>query len=93
MIQYKLSRNCHILRIYSEGNLRGSKMKKIKIISIIALILSASSMVWGIGVATYYFDDLRIRAISTALLITSSVFVSNLVGLIFRESKKSVSNK
>jgi hypothetical protein len=50
-------------------------------------------MVWGIGVATYYIDDLRIRAISTALLITSSVFVSNLVGLIFRESKKSVSNK
>ena len=68
-------------------------MKKIKIISIIALILSASSMGWGIGVAIYYIDDLRIRAISTALLITSSVFVSNLVGLIFRESKKSVSNK
>ena len=62
-------------------------MKKIKIISIIALILSASSMMWDIGVATYYIDNLRIRTISTALLITSSVFVSSLVGLIFRELK------
>lgn len=68
-------------------------MKKIKIISIIALFLSASSMIWGIGVATYYIDDLGIRAISTALLVTSSIFVSNLAGLIFRESKKSVSDK
>lgn len=45
-------------------------------------------MILGIGVACYYIDDLRIRAISTALLITSNVFVSNLVGLIFRELKK-----
>ncbi|MEF9990493.1 MAG: hypothetical protein RRZ84_04665 [Romboutsia sp.] len=63
-------------------------MKKIKIISIIALILSTVSMVFGIGVAGYYIDDLRIRGISIALLITSSVFVSNLVGLIFRGLKK-----
>lgn len=63
-------------------------MKRIKIISIVALILSLISMAWGIGVLSYYIDDLRIRGISTALLVTSSVFVSNLVGLIFRELKK-----
>ena len=63
-------------------------MKKIKIISIVALILNVICMIWGIGVACYYIDDLRIRAISTAILITSSIFVSNLVGLIFRELKK-----
>ncbi|WP_343339125.1 hypothetical protein TPELB_14810 [Terrisporobacter petrolearius] len=66
-------------------------MKKIKIISIVALILSTISMILGIGVACYYIYDLRIRLISTALLITSNVFVSNLVGLIFRESKKNQS--
>ncbi|WP_289682427.1 hypothetical protein [Romboutsia ilealis] len=63
-------------------------MKKIKIISIVALILSTISMIFGIGVAGYYIDDLRIRAISTALLIISSIFVSNLVGLIFRKLNK-----
>ena len=66
-------------------------MKKIKIISIVALILSTISMIWGIGAACYYIDDLRIRAISTALLITSNVFVSTLVGLIFRDLKKNQS--
>ncbi len=45
-------------------------------------------MAWGIGVSSYYIDDLRIRGISTALLVTSNLFVSNLVGLIFRELKK-----
>ena len=63
-------------------------MIKIKIISIVALILSVISMIWGIGVVCYYIDNLRIRAISTTILITSSIFVSNLVGLIFRELKK-----
>ena len=63
-------------------------MKRIKIISIVALILSLISMAWGIGVLSYYIDDLRIRGISTALLVTSNLFVSNLVGLIFRELKK-----
>ena len=63
-------------------------MKRIKIISIVALILSTISMIWGIGIATYYIGDLYIRAISTTLLIISSLFVSNLVGLIFRELKK-----
>ena len=68
-------------------------MKKIKIISIIALILSLSSMIWGIGVVDYYIDDFNIKAISIALLSTSSVLVSTLAGLISRELKKSVSDK
>ena len=38
-------------------------MKKIKIISSVDLILSATSMIWGIGVGGYYIEDLRIRAI------------------------------
>ena len=63
-------------------------MKKIKIISIVALILSTISMIFCIGVAGYYIDDLRIRAISTALLVISSIFVSSLVGLIFRKLNK-----
>ncbi|WP_304969659.1 hypothetical protein [Romboutsia ilealis] len=63
-------------------------MKKIKIISIVALILSTISMIFGIGVAGYYIDDLRIRAISTSLLVISSIFVSSLVGLIFRKLNK-----
>ena len=63
-------------------------MKKIKIISIITLILSVISMIWGIGISTYYIDNLPIRSVSIGILITSSVFVSNLVGLIFRELKK-----
>lgn len=63
-------------------------MKKIKIISIVALILSTISMFWGIGVATYYINDLRIRSMSVAFLITTNVFVSRLVGLIFEEFKK-----
>lgn len=63
-------------------------MKKIKITSIVALILSTISMIFGIGVAGYYIDDLRIRAISTALLVISSLFVSSLVGLIFRKLNK-----
>ncbi|WP_282192921.1 hypothetical protein [Romboutsia ilealis] len=63
-------------------------MKKIKITSIVALILSTISMIFGIGVAGYYIDDLRIRAISTALLVISSIFVSSLVGLIFRKLNK-----
>lgn len=63
-------------------------MKKIKIVSIVALILSTISMIFGIGVAGYYIDDLRIRAISTALLVISSLFVSSLVGLIFRKLNK-----
>ena len=50
-------------------------MKRIKIISIVALILSLISMAWGIGVSSYYIDDLRIRGISTALLVTSNLFV------------------
>ena len=63
-------------------------MKKIKITSIVALILSTISMIFGIGVAGYYIDDLHIRAISTALLVISSIFVSSLVGLIFRKLNK-----
>ena len=45
-------------------------------------------MIFGIGVAGYYIDNLRIRGITVALLCTSNVFVANLVGLIFKEQNK-----
>lgn len=66
-------------------------MRKIKVISIIVLILSAISMIWGIGVAGYYIDDLCIRGTSIALLVTSNIFVWSLVGLVFRELNKYIS--
>ena len=63
-------------------------MKKLKIIGISTSILSTISMIWGIGVVCYYVDDLRIRAISTALLITSNTLISSFRGEVFRELKK-----
>ena len=64
-------------------------MKKVKTIGILASILSTISMIWGIGVVCYYVDDLRIRAISVALLITSNTFVSSFRGELSRNLKKS----
>lgn len=64
-------------------------MKNLKIISTLALILSFISMIWGIGVVCYYVDDLRIRAISVALLISSNSLVSSFYGEVFRKLKKS----
>lgn len=66
-------------------------MKKLKINSIVVLILSALSMIWGIGVAGYYIDDLRIRGISVFILVMSNSYVWSFVGLVFRELKKSKS--
>ena len=63
-------------------------MKKLKINSIVALILSSLSMIWGIGVVGYYVDDLRIRGISTFILVMSNLFVWSFVGLVFRELKE-----
>lgn len=62
-------------------------MKRLKIISIVALILSTISMIWGIGVVCYYVDNLFIRGTSVFILVMSSVFVSNTVGLVFKGSK------
>lgn len=63
-------------------------IKRIKLIGIIALILSTMSMIFGIWVAGYYIDNLYIRGIIVALLCASNVFVANLVGLIFKEQNK-----
>lgn len=63
-------------------------MKKLKTNSIVVLILSALSMIWGIGVVSSYVDDLRIRVISTFILVTSNLFVWSFVGLVFRELKE-----
>jgi len=63
-------------------------MKKLKTNSIVVLILSALSMIWGIGVVSSYVDDLRIRGISTFILVTSNLFVWSFVGLVFRELKE-----
>ena len=63
-------------------------IKRIKLIGIITLILSTMSMIFGIGVAGYYIDNLHIRGITVFLLVTSNVFVANLVRLIFKEQNK-----
>ncbi len=62
-------------------------MKKIKIFSIVALILSTISMIWGIGVVCYYVDNLFVRGTSVAILVMTSTFISSTVRLIFRELK------
>ncbi len=62
-------------------------MKKIKIFSIVALILSTISMIWGIGVVCYYVDNLFVRGTSVAILVMTSTFISSTVGLIFMELK------
>lgn len=62
-------------------------MKRLKIFSVISLILSSISMIWGIGVLTYFVDDLLIRGISVGILVISSNFVASTVGLVFRELK------
>lgn len=62
-------------------------MKNLKIISILALIVSVISMIWGIGVVCYYVDNLFIRGLSVFILIIASTFVSNTVRLVFKEAK------
>ncbi|HBG5343713.1 TPA: hypothetical protein KQG29_001071 [Clostridioides difficile] len=63
-------------------------MKKLKIISIFSLIISAISTIGGIGVVTYYVDNLFIRGLSVFVLIMSSSFVSTTMRLIFEEAKR-----
>ncbi|HBE9725523.1 TPA: hypothetical protein KQX25_001174 [Clostridioides difficile] len=63
-------------------------MKKLKIISIFSLIISVILTIGGIGIVTYYVDNLFIRGLSVFVLIMSSFFVSTTVRLIFEESKQ-----
>lgn len=51
-------------------------MKKLKIISIFSLIISVILIIGGIGIVTYYVDNLFIRGLSVFILIMSSSFVS-----------------
>lgn len=67
-------------------------MEKLKIISIVTLVISVISMIWGIGVVCYYVDNLSIRGISIGILILSSCLVSNAVRLLFKEAKQSKFN-
>lgn len=63
-------------------------MKKLKTISIFSLIISVILTIGGIGIVTYYVDNLFIRGLSVFVLIMSSSFVSTTVRLIFEESKQ-----
>lgn len=63
-------------------------MKKLKTISIFSLIISVILTIGGIGIVTYYVDNLFIRGVSVFVLIMSSSFVSTTVRLIFEESKR-----
>ncbi|MFQ4210705.1 hypothetical protein C4006_03960 [Clostridioides difficile] len=63
-------------------------MKKLKTISVFSLIISVILTIGGIGIVTYYVDNLFIRGLSVFVLIVSSSFVSTTVRLIFEESKR-----
>lgn len=63
-------------------------MKKLKTISVFSLIISVILTIEGIGIVTYYVDNLFIRGLSVFVLIMSSSFVSTTVRLIFEESKR-----
>ncbi|MFQ4261014.1 UNVERIFIED_CONTAM: hypothetical protein C4Z64_17120 [Clostridioides difficile] len=63
-------------------------MKKLKTISIFSLIISVILTIGGIGIVTYYVDNLFIRGLSVFVLIMSSSFVSTTIRLIFEESKR-----
>ncbi|MCO5849899.1 hypothetical protein M8569_00620 [Clostridioides difficile] len=63
-------------------------MEKLKTISIFSLIISVILTIGGIGIVTYYVDNLFIRGLSVFVLIMSSSFVSTTVRLIFEESKR-----
>ncbi|HGM3382592.1 TPA: hypothetical protein ACMUYX_003605, partial [Clostridioides difficile] len=67
---------------------RRISMKKLKTISIFSLIISVILTIGGIGIVTYYVDNLFIRGLSVFVLIMSSSFVSTTVRLIFEESKR-----
>lgn len=62
-------------------------MNDLKVVSILALILSVISMILGIGVVCYYVDDLVIRGVSIFIMSMSSTFVSRTVVLIPKEVK------
>ncbi|EGT4149189.1 hypothetical protein EQ883_18395, partial [Clostridioides difficile] len=62
--------------------------KKLKTISVFSLIISVILTIGGIGIVTYYVDNLFIRGLSVFVLIMSSSFVSTTVRLIFEESKR-----
>lgn len=62
-------------------------MNNLKVVSTVALILSVISMIWGIGVVSYYVDNLFIRGLSIFILITSSIFVSRTVKFISIEKR------
>ncbi|MBH7150310.1 hypothetical protein I5984_18195, partial [Clostridioides difficile] len=59
-----------------------------KTISVFSLIISVILTIGGIGIVTYYVDNLFIRGLSVFVLIMSSSFVSTTVRLIFEESKR-----
>ncbi|HAU5110996.1 TPA: hypothetical protein JD082_15180, partial [Clostridioides difficile] len=52
------------------------------------LIISVILTIGGIGIVTYYVNNLFIRGLSVFVLIMSSSFVSTTVRLIFEESKR-----
>lgn len=60
-------------------------MNKNKKLGITTLIISVISMIWGIGVVSYYVDNLLIRALSVFIFVVACSLVSNTVKSIFKE--------
>lgn len=62
-------------------------MNNLKTVSIIALIMSVITMIGGIGIVTYYVNNLSVRGISIFILIMSATMVSRTASLIFKKIK------
>lgn len=52
-------------------------MKNLKIYSTLASIISLILMIGGIGIATYYVDNLTIRGLFVFILILLNILVAN----------------
>ena len=68
-------------------------MNNLKIVSRIAGILSFISMALGIGVVTYYVEDIHIRGLSVFILTLTGIFVIRTVKLIHTKEIKSDKNE
>lgn len=59
-------------------------MRSLKVYSVLAYITSLIVMVCGIGISTYYIDNLAIRGAAVFALILMGIFTANIRRLVFK---------
>lgn len=62
-------------------------MNNLKSVSIMALVMSLITMIGGIGVVTYYVNNLLVRGVSIFILIVSATMVARTITLISKGKK------